>query len=89
MASLPPSRTRPSGEITMPRHTRTKMLPAIRKNQSSDPVSQLRRSLNAGPSEFWKASVITTKAMTTRLEIANTGLWMSRPNGPILGWMLF
>ena len=88
MASVPPRRTLPSGEIARPRQTSTKMLPALMKNQSRFEVSQPRIAVNIGSTWFWKASVSTTKATTSRPEIANTRLWMSRPKGPTFTMML-
>ena len=43
MASVPPSRTRPSGDTAMPMQTTTKTLAEVRKNQSRFEVSQPRK----------------------------------------------
>ena len=42
------ARSLPSGEIARPRHTSTKMLPALMKNQSRFEVSQPRMAVNIG-----------------------------------------
>ena len=85
MASTPPRRTLPSGETMIASDTSTKMFPDSRKNQSKLPV---RLSRSAGKKlAAWSGSarVRTTNRMISPPEITKTGLWISSPNGPILG----
>jgi hypothetical protein len=58
------------------------MLADSRKNQSKVEVSQTQQPKTA-PACSWQRQRDHTKATMVRPEIRKTGLWISRPNGPI------
>jgi hypothetical protein len=63
---------------------RMKKFAEIRKNQSKVEVTQVFIPRNSSAASAGYRRVVVTNAMTDSAEMANTGLWMSRPRTSIL-----
>ena len=74
VASCPPIRILPSGEMISARHRRTKKLAEIMNSQSSLVIVQLRTALNSSVASAWYSSENTTNRMMVSAAMAKTGL---------------
>lgn len=73
------ARMRPTGSTICARQNRTKKLPPTRKSQSTLSIDQDFAPSNDSLAEPGNMLVPTTNRIISRLEVTNTGLWMSIP----------